>query len=86
MSVKNYFSWILICCLQISKFISGQPVSGTTENRYFRTISVDQGLSQSTVFVVQQDLQGFMWIGTQDGLNRYDGKTFTVFRPDKRSA
>lgn len=82
--MRSLHLWVVICCFLISPVISGQPVSSTTENRYFRTISVDQGLSQSTVFVVQQDLQGFMWIGTQDGLNRYDGKTFTIFRPDKK--
>ncbi len=61
-----------------------QSAASYTENRYFRTISVEQGLSQSTVFVTAQDQQGFIWVGTQDGLNRYDGQTFTIFRPSMK--
>ncbi|PIF34423.1 signal transduction histidine kinase [Flavobacterium sp. 9] len=53
------------------------------QDRYFRTISVDKGLSQSSVFAIQQDTLGFIWIGTQDGLNRYDSKGFKVYRPVK---
>ncbi|MCI9845993.1 response regulator [Flavobacterium pectinovorum] len=52
-------------------------------DRYFRNISVDKGLSQSSVFAIQQDNLGFIWIGTQDGLNRYDSKGFKVYRPIK---
>jgi hypothetical protein len=39
----------------------------------FEHISVEQGLSQSTVFCMLQDSQGYMWFGTEDGLNKYDG-------------
>ncbi len=53
------------------------------QDRYFRNISVDKGLSQSSVFAIQQDKLGFIWIGTQDGLNRYDSKGFKVYRPIK---
>lgn len=46
----------------------------------FERISLEQGLSQSTVNCILQDRYGFMWFGTQDGLNRYDGYTFTIYR------
>jgi ligand-binding sensor domain-containing protein/signal transduction histidine kinase len=48
----------------------------------FDRISIEQGLSQSSVHVAFQDSRGFMWFGTQDGLNRYDGYTFKTFKPD----
>ncbi len=48
----------------------------------FSRLGPTEGLSQSVVTCILQDDQGFLWIGTQDGLNRYDGRTFRVFRPD----
>jgi ligand-binding sensor domain-containing protein/signal transduction histidine kinase len=48
----------------------------------FERIGIEQGLSQNSVNVILQDSQGFLWFGTQDGLNRYDGYTFTIYRPD----
>ncbi|HXX64879.1 MAG TPA: two-component regulator propeller domain-containing protein [Bacteroidota bacterium] len=45
-------------------------------------LTVKQGLSQGDVMCTFQDSQGFMWFGTQDGLNRYDGYEFEVFKHD----
>jgi len=48
----------------------------------FERISLEDGLSQSSVFAILQDQQGFMWFGTEDGLNKYDGYQFTVYKHD----
>ncbi|MCA0445614.1 MAG: histidine kinase [Bacteroidetes bacterium] len=48
----------------------------------FENFSVDQGLPQSTVFSIIQDDTGFLWFGTADGLARFDGYSFFVFRND----
>ncbi|MCP5089439.1 MAG: PAS domain-containing protein [Gammaproteobacteria bacterium] len=48
----------------------------------FRHISSNDGLSQSFVYAILQDRQGYMWFGTQEGLNRFDGFDFTVFAHD----
>jgi ligand-binding sensor domain-containing protein/serine phosphatase RsbU (regulator of sigma subunit) len=51
-----------------------------TGNINFERIGREQGLSESAVTAILQDKRGFLWVGTQNGLNRYDGYTFTVFR------
>lgn len=44
------------------------------EGQYaFRSLDINNGLSQNTVHAILQDKQGFMWFGTKDGLDRYDG-------------
>jgi ligand-binding sensor domain-containing protein/signal transduction histidine kinase len=48
----------------------------------FDHISIEQGLSQSSVHVIFQDHRGFLWFGTQDGLNRFDGYNFKAFKPE----
>ncbi|MFQ5571380.1 MAG: two-component regulator propeller domain-containing protein, partial [Rhodothermales bacterium] len=48
----------------------------------FEHLSLDQGLSQGSVYAVYQDQKGFMWFGTEDGLNRYDGYRFKVYKHD----
>ncbi|MBN2011865.1 response regulator [candidate division KSB1 bacterium] len=51
-------------------------------------LTTDNGLSQSTITCICQDNQGFMWFGTYDGLNKYDGYKFTIYRhlPDDSSS
>lgn len=46
----------------------------------FERISIENGLSQSKVFAILQDHKGFLWVGTQDGLNKYDAYSFTVYK------
>ena len=45
----------------------------------FQQLTVDDGLSQSTVFATLQDSRGYMWFGTIDGLNKFDGYDFTIY-------
>ncbi len=52
------------------------------DNIRFEHLGVKQGLSQASVFSILQDRQGFLWFGTQDGLNKYDGYKFIVYRND----
>jgi ligand-binding sensor domain-containing protein/signal transduction histidine kinase len=58
------------------------PVYGQTGTLRFENISTEQGLSQSTVTAILQDRQGFMWFGTEGGLNKYDGYQFSVYKHD----
>ncbi len=51
-----------------------------TNNLNFKHFTVDQGLSQGTVNSLVFDSLGYLWIGTNDGLNRFDGNNFSVYR------
>lgn len=48
----------------------------------FKHLSSDDGLSQNFISSILQDKKGFMWFGTKDGLNRYDGYSFVVYQHD----
>ncbi|MDZ7270913.1 MAG: PAS domain-containing protein [candidate division KSB1 bacterium] len=52
----------------------------------FSHLGVAEGLSQSMVYCIAQDSMGFVWFGTEDGLNRYDGYAVRVFRSDPRKS
>ncbi len=54
-------------------------IPGEPDLRFIH-LTIGDGLSQNTANCVLQDVRGFMWIGTQDGLNRYDGYEFKIFR------
>jgi len=56
------------------------PVSAQNPSLRLKHIGIEQGLSQSTVHAIVQDAQGFMWFGTEDGLNRYDGYGIKIFK------
>ncbi len=58
------------------------PLGAQTRSIRFDRLSREQGLSQSTVTCILQDRVGFMWFGTQAGLNRYDGYRFIVYKHD----
>ncbi len=52
------------------------------ENLKFHHLTIEDGLSQNTVNAIAQDRTGYLWIGTQDGLNKYDGTGFVQYKTD----
>ena len=60
-------------------FLNSVQLKGNV-NYSFKHFNINNGLSQNTVFSIFQDNQGFMWFGTKDGLNRFDGSSFKIFR------
>ncbi|HWK03264.1 MAG TPA: two-component regulator propeller domain-containing protein [Puia sp.] len=68
-------SSLLISFCTCSKGTHAQPY-------YFRHYQVENGLSNSTVFCSTQDQKGFLWFGTKEGLNRFDGYHFKLFTPN----
>ena len=75
----THYAHILIISIQFS-FIFINHSSAQNRNFIFENLSVEQGLSQSSVLSICQDSMGFLWIGTEDGLNKYDGYKFTVYK------
>ncbi|HEV8363825.1 MAG TPA: two-component regulator propeller domain-containing protein, partial [Gemmatimonadaceae bacterium] len=72
--------FIALSCLFFSA--AGWAPLCAQERVTFRHLTIADGLSQNAVSAVVQDRRGFMWFGTKDGLNRYDGYQFVVFRHD----
>jgi len=48
----------------------------------FKHLTTNEGLSQNAILAIVQDKDGYLWLGTKDGLNKYDGYEFTVFQHD----
>ncbi len=73
---KNYyFLFVIVALVLFPSIVFTQSMQVN-----FRQLTSSDGLSQNRVFDITQDQDGFIWIGTEDGLNRYDGYNFEVFK------
>jgi ligand-binding sensor domain-containing protein len=73
--IPSFFLCSFFCfCLLLSY--------GQVPSYVFNQLSIKDGLSEGTVRAITEDKRGFMWFGTEDGLNKYDGYKFTVYKPD----
>ncbi len=69
------FKWILLLGFLSIAYANSAPTFR------FEHLSTENGLSHNSVIDILQDHQGFMWFGTLNGLDRYDGYSFVVYRP-----
>ena len=72
MNIKVYFTLICCCIFQFS--------IGQFNNLKFENLDTVDGLSSSTCLELYQDTEGFLWFGTIDGLNKYNGYEFEIYR------
>jgi ligand-binding sensor domain-containing protein/serine phosphatase RsbU (regulator of sigma subunit) len=79
MKLKSLNKICLVVVLLLANFLS------FAQNIKFKRFSIDEGLSQASVKSIFQDSQGFIWVGTQDGLNRYDGFHIKVFKTEQNN-
>lgn len=77
--MKNLKTVALLVLLFISS------VSANADKYYFEQISLHEGLSQSTVKAIFRDHIGMLWIGTREGLNRYDGQSIRTYLNDPKN-
>lgn len=66
-------------------FLLSEILFGQYRNLIFEHLTIENGLSQSSVLSIYQDSKGFLWFGTSDGLNRYDGYSFKIYKNDIRN-
>ena len=69
-----------ILIINLIFLILASPSQAMDENPRFEHLTIDDGLSENSVICILQDSRGFMWFGTGDGLNRYDGYDFKFFK------
>lgn len=70
--------WFAVCVL----VMLGPAAAQAEDGIQFANLSVEDGLSQTSVQAIVQDRRGFMWLGTQEGLNRFDGRSFLQYFND----
>ncbi len=78
MSKRLKNPWLFPALLAL--LLPGVCAAGAERDIRFRRLTPSDGLSQGTVHAILQDRQGFLWFGTDDGLNRYDGYSFRTYR------
>jgi len=77
---QSYLPLLITSAVLLISYLGFSQISPTR----FRHVSYEQGLSNTTVLCILQDSRGFMWFGTRDGLNRYDGTKVTVYKNNPR--
>lgn len=78
---RIFILWICgwFCLINLYAQMLPAPI---TQQYYFQTYDIKNGLSHNTVNTIIQDRLGFMWFGTKDGLNRFDGVTFRIYNKE----
>jgi two-component system sensor histidine kinase ChiS len=84
--IRNAFRYscrIAIAALFFTMFLVFHLTGyGQIPTPVFHQLSIKDGLSEGTVRAIVEDKRGFMWFGTEDGLNKYDGYKFTIYKTD----
>jgi len=83
--VTFWRSWLALVCIALAAQQLAAESAPTVDSVRFRNFGIASGLSQITARAIVQDQQGFIWIGTQDGLNRFDGYDFRTYYRDRRN-
>ncbi len=74
---------VILLFALVPLLVAGTLLPCLADQQLFRNYGVDEGLPQSQVTAILQDRGGYLWVGTQNGLARFDGRGFTPFRPSR---
>ena len=74
--IHPFFKLVITVCLLAVRFTT---LPAQERDFRFEHLSIEDGLSQNLIFSIIQDSKGFIWVGTYDGLNRYDGYEFNIY-------
>lgn len=77
---------VVIHCFILLFVLVIQSSPARSQNLAFDHLTLEDGLSESTVLAIAQDAEGFMWFGTREGLNRYNARSIRVFRGERETA
>jgi signal transduction histidine kinase/ligand-binding sensor domain-containing protein/DNA-binding response OmpR family regulator len=81
--LRKFFTYLLVLSPVLTGFAQSGNNSGVhSRPYYFQQFTVDDGLSQNNITSIHQDRKGFIWVGTRDGLNKFDGFKWRVFKFD----
>ena len=75
MNIKKLFCLWMLC----NVCLFGAAADALPSLFQFRHYNIENGMSSNTVYDILQDAEGYIWIGTDNGLNRFDGIEFTFF-------
>lgn len=80
MVIKRHFKKLITTLVGITVLTPINKLSyAQSKNLIFNNINIEQGISQSTIEDIFQDSEGYIWLGTNDGLNRYNGYEFKIY-------
>ena len=77
---RAHYLWIVFSVVCVHLLVIHTVLFAQNDDIYFESLSAENGLSQLTVSSIFQDSKGFIWFGTMDGLNLYDGYSFEIFK------
>lgn len=78
--IKRKNHRIIVVCLLFVAFLGAFNTVRSEDSFFFSSLGVEDGLSQVSVLNIFQDSDGYLWFGTRNGVNRYNGYEFTIYR------
>lgn len=83
--IQRLYILLLLYSLPISAQIRQNPIVSPYQNIRFDNLTLKDGLSSKDISFIHQDKRGLIWIGTKDGLNRFDGVNVKIYRKSQKT-